>query len=150
VAVDIRAIASKCLAMRRLLALLATSALVLLSGCERLGIESPETIAAAREAEGKAVGGACRHAGRAIEDCYALNRKSDKAAVFAGWRDMNDYMRENKIEPVTPQIAGQPASTKVVSDEKDKDKDKVEAAPTEKRPAKSAAAAKAKAKGHDS
>ncbi len=136
--------------MRRLLALLATSALVLLSGCERLGIESPETIAAAREAEGKAVGGACRHAGRAIEDCYALNRKSDKAAVFAGWRDMNDYMRENKIEPVTPQIAGQPASTKVVSDEKDKDKDKVEAAPTEKRPAKSAAAAKAKAKGHDS
>ena len=24
--------------------------------------------------------------------------------VFAGWRDMNDYMRENKIEPVPPQI----------------------------------------------
>jgi len=27
--------------------------------------------------------------------------------VFAGWRDMNDYMRENKIEPVVPQLAAQ-------------------------------------------
>ena len=58
-----------------------------------------------REAEGKAIGGACRHAGRAIEDCYALNKKADRAAVFAGWREMNDYMRENKIEAVPPQLA---------------------------------------------
>ncbi|MBC7954240.1 MAG: hypothetical protein H7Y33_00020 [Cytophagales bacterium] len=74
-----------------------------LSGCDLFG-ESAEKIAAAKEAEGKAVGGACRHAGRAIEDCYSLNRKADKAAVFAGWRDMNDYMRENKIEAVAPQV----------------------------------------------
>jgi hypothetical protein len=76
----------------------------LLSGCDMLGIESPEKVAAARDADGRAIGGACRHAGRAIEDCYALNRRADKAAVFAGWRDMNDYMRENKIEPVPPQL----------------------------------------------
>ena len=64
-----------------------------------------------KEAEGKAIGGACRHAGRAIEDCYALNKKADKAAVFAGWREMNDYMRENKIEAVAPQVnAGEPRS----------------------------------------
>ena len=79
-----------------------------LAGCDMvggaLGIESPEKVAAARDAEGKAVGGACRHAGRAIEDCYTMNKKADKAAVFAGWRDMNDYMRENKIEPLPPQI----------------------------------------------
>jgi len=67
-----------------------------------LGIDSPEKVAAARDAEGRAVGGACRHAGRAIEDCYTLNRRVDKAAIFAGWRDMNDYMRENKIEAVPP------------------------------------------------
>ena len=79
----------------------------LLAGCDMLGIESPEKIAAARDADGKAVGGACRHAGRAIEDCYTIYRKADRAAVFAGWRDMNDYMRENKIEPVTPQLAAQ-------------------------------------------
>jgi len=87
---------------------------MLLGGCDMiggaLGIESPEKVAATREAEGKAIGGACRHAGRAIEDCYALNKKADKAAVFAGWRDMNDYMRENKIEPVAPVLATQPTA----------------------------------------
>ena len=79
----------------------------LLGGCDMLGIESPEKIAAAREADGRAIGGACRHAGRAIEDCYTIYKKADRAAVFAGWRDMNDYMRENKIEPVAPQLAAQ-------------------------------------------
>ncbi|WP_157269284.1 hypothetical protein [Azohydromonas aeria] len=73
-----------------------------LAGCEQLGIESPGSTAARREAEGKAIGGACRHAGRAIEDCYTLNRKADKAAIFAGWREMNDYMRENNIQAVAP------------------------------------------------
>ena len=67
-----------------------------------LGIESASAIGAKREAEGKAVGGACRHAGRAIEDCYALNKKAEKSAVFSGWREMNDYMRENKIEALAP------------------------------------------------
>jgi hypothetical protein len=33
-----------------------------------------------------------------VEQCYALNKRADKAAVFAGWREMNDYMRENKLE----------------------------------------------------
>ena len=91
--------------MRRLAVTASLLVAVLLTGCEMLGIESPEKIAAVRDADGKAVGGACRHAGRAIEDCYAMNRKADRAAIFAGWRDMNDYMRENKIEPVVPQGA---------------------------------------------
>ena len=81
-----------------------------LAGCDMLGIESPEKLAAARDADGRAVGAACRHAARAIEDCYMLNRRVDKAAIFAGWRDMNDYMRENKIEPVTPVLMAQVAS----------------------------------------
>ena len=96
---------------RALIALVFASSL--LAGCDMLGgalgIESPEKVAAAREADGKAIGGACRHAGRAIEDCYTIYRKADRAAVFAGWRDMNDYMRENKIEPVAPQLAAQAA-----------------------------------------
>lgn len=77
--------------------------LALLAGCELLGIESLETVAARKEAEGKAVGGACRHAARAIEDCFAQNKRADKAAVFAGWREMNDYMRENKMDAVPAQ-----------------------------------------------
>jgi hypothetical protein len=70
-----------------------------------LGIESAEKTAAIREGEGKAVGSACRHANRALEDCYALNPKAQKAAVFAGWREMDEYMREHKIDGVAPTLA---------------------------------------------
>jgi hypothetical protein len=90
----------------RLALLLATLAL---AGCNLLGGEDTEAIAARREADGKAIGGACRHAGRAIEDCYILNRKADRSAVYAGWREMNDYMRENKIDPVAPQLSTESA-----------------------------------------
>jgi hypothetical protein len=89
---------------RPVLLLLLVLSSLLLAGCDMLGIESATAIAARREAEGKAIGGACRNAGRAIEDCYALNRKADKAAMYAGWREMNDYMRDNKMDPVPPQI----------------------------------------------
>jgi hypothetical protein len=91
-------------------------ALALMSGCDMLGIESAQLVAERKEAESRAVGGACRHAGRALEDCFVLNRKAEKAAVFAGWREMNDYMRENKIEEVAPQhgtgtqVAANPAT----------------------------------------
>lgn len=95
-------------ALRSLLSMLTLA--TLLAGCDMLGIESASVTAARKEAEGRAIGGACRHAGRAIEDCYVLNRRAEKAAVFAGWREMNDYMIENKIEPVTPQIASNPAA----------------------------------------
>ena len=101
----------------RLLAVLASAAVAsLVAGCDMLGIESAEKTAAAREADGKAIGSACRHAGRAIEDCFAIYKKADRAAVFAGWRDMNDYMRENKIEPVAPQLTGVPAAVVAKSD----------------------------------
>ena len=108
----------------------ALAAMLLVTGCDMLGIESAQAVAERREADGKAVGGACRHAGRALEDCYALNRKADRAAVFAGWREMNDYMRENKIDAVTPQLgpstevaakpapAETPAEPKAAADDK--------------------------------
>lgn len=85
---------------------------VLLAGCEIPGMEDTEKIAAAREAEGKAIGGACRHSGRALEDCYVMNPKAQKAAIYAGWRDMDAYMRENKIDAVTPDLVDAPGGTK--------------------------------------
>ena len=88
----------------RLLAPLTIALCLLAAGCDQLGIESASAIAARKEADGKAIGGACRHAARAIEDCYVLNRRADRAAIYAGWREMNEYMRENKLEPVLPQI----------------------------------------------
>ena len=93
--------------MRRSVQALVLLAATLATGCDQLGIESAEKTAAARDADGKAVGGACRHAGRAIEDCYAIYKKAERAAIFAGWRDMNDYMRENKIDAVAPQLTAQ-------------------------------------------
>jgi hypothetical protein len=58
----------------------------------------------AREADGVAVGSACRQAGRAIEDCFTMNPDAPKASVFAGWKEMNDYMVANKLETVTPTV----------------------------------------------
>lgn len=79
-------------------------AAALLAGCDQLGLDTPAKVAERRTAEGHAIGAACRHAARAIEDCYALNRKADKSAIYAGWREMNDYMLENNLEVVPSKI----------------------------------------------
>jgi hypothetical protein len=97
--------------------LLALPLALALGGCDLFGGESSEVTAQRKEAEGKAVGGACRHAGRAIEDCFALNKRADKSAVFAGWREMNDYMRENKMDAVQPQLTPAPAESAAKADE---------------------------------
>lgn len=88
---------------RHTLCLIAVVIAPSLSGCDQLGIESATQVAARRDAEGKAIGGACRHAARSIEDCYDQNKRADKAAIFAGWREMNDYMRENKLDAMPAQ-----------------------------------------------
>lgn len=77
---------------------------LLLAGCEQLGLQTPAQTTAAIEAEGRAIGSACRHSGRALEDCYTLNPKAQKAAVFTGWRDMDAYMRENSLDVIAPVI----------------------------------------------
>lgn len=77
---------------------------LLLAACEPLGIPDPEKQAAAAEAEGRAIGSACRQSGRALEDCFTLNPGATKAAIFDGWRSMNDYMTENHIAEVKPTL----------------------------------------------
>jgi len=119
--------------MKRLL--LALPLLVALSACEQLGIDDPAKVAAAKEADGKAVGSACRHAMRAIEDCYVLNPKAQKAAVYAGWREMDEYMRENKLEGIAP-VVPRPGTVKPPADEED-------ARPAEKASEKASEKAKA-------
>ncbi|MEO5735051.1 MAG: hypothetical protein ABIN96_14280 [Rubrivivax sp.] len=98
--------------MRRLLPILSVATLLSLTGCDLLGIEGASVVAARRDAEGRAVGAGCRQGARSVEQCYGLNKRADKAAVFAGWRDMNDYMRENKLEamPSLPDPANTVAS----------------------------------------
>ena len=91
--------------------------ITLLSGCDRLGLADPAIEAARRDADARATGSACRHAGRGIEDCYAQNPESARAPVYAGWKEMNDYMRENKIEEVKPAASATGASSKSASAE---------------------------------
>jgi hypothetical protein len=141
--------------MRHTLCISILLAATALSGCDMLGSEAAEKLAAAKEAEGKAIGGACRHAGRAIEDCYALNKKADKASIFAGWRDMNDYMRENKIEAVPSQVMAKSEAKSAEAKAESKAEAKVDIKPAEvlpdgalppaeKRPVKSGAGGKAR------
>jgi hypothetical protein len=124
--------------------------LALLAGCQLMGGEPAEAVAARKEAECKAVGGACRHAGRAIEDCFALNKRADKAALFAGWREMNDYMRDNKIDAVPPQ-GGVTAEAADKAEKADKtEKAEVAKKADDPAPGESAVKKPSKSKKHDS
>jgi len=82
---------------------------LLLSGCDLAALLADPKVAQ-READAKAIGGACRYAIRSIEDCYNLNEKASKSAVFTGWKEMDQYMRDNKVEGVPPQIVKTPAA----------------------------------------
>ena len=89
-------------------ALIATLLLIGLSGCDvvkqRMGIVDPAEKAAQSDAEGRAVGGACRQSGRAIEDCYSIYNWLPKAPIYDGWKEMDAYMRENQLETIAPQL----------------------------------------------
>lgn len=74
--------------------IVATSSLM---GCDALGIETATQINAKKESEARAIGSACRYALRGIEDCFATNSKAGKAAVFEGWKEMDQYMRDNQL-----------------------------------------------------
>ena len=86
---------------RRLLILIVA---MLLSACDMLGL-GPDPRIAQKEADAKAIGAACRNGLRSIEDCYALNKGVNKAAIYAGWLEMDAYMRENKLEGQRDEIA---------------------------------------------
>jgi len=75
-----------------------------LSGCE-LVQNLPYVGKALPEPESKAIGAGCRHAGRAIEDCFAINPRASRSGIFTGWREMNDYMTTGKIGEVKPLVA---------------------------------------------
>jgi len=91
-----------------------------LSGCDKGDAnKDADRELSIKEGDARATGSACRQAGRALEDCYTLNPDAARASVFTGWKDMNDYMRENKIDDVKPVIEKpKPAST--TSDSKDR------------------------------
>ncbi len=94
----------------------------LLTGCDQLFERAGFPNAAKVEAEGKAIGGACRHAGRGLEDCFLLNKSASKAAVFAGWKEMNEYMLKNDMQTMAPSVG--PHAGQSVEKASDKPSDK--------------------------
>ena len=101
------------------LRLFITAAALLLVGCDLPGM-GPDPRIAQREAEANAIGGACRHGLRSIEDCYSLNEGISKAAIFAGWKEMDQYMRDNKIEGIRATEDTSDPAEEVVVDAKSK------------------------------
>lgn len=111
------------------LRLLITAAALLLAGCEIPGM-GPDPKVLQREANAKAVGGACRFGLRSIEDCYILNEAAAKADVFTGWKEMDQYMRENKLEGVRATVVKPPEPVEeVIEDPKSKAAGKASAKP---------------------
>ncbi|MFC7419432.1 hypothetical protein ACFQNF_06020 [Iodobacter arcticus] len=81
--------------MRRLIIML--FGLITLTGCDKV-----MEVVNKQQANGKAIGAACRHSGRALEDCYRRNIRIPKADIFAGWKEMNEYMQQKKIDVISP------------------------------------------------
>jgi len=107
---------------------------LLLAGCEIPGM-GPDPRIAQREADARAIGAACRHALRGIEDCYRLNEKASKTAIFEGWKEMDQYMRENKLEGQAPTVGVSVAEKEEIIEDKKSEsasKDKVAEAKTGK------------------
>lgn len=126
---------------------LALCCVSLLAACDQLGIESPQKEAERKEAEAKAIGSACRQAGRAIEDCYNLNPKASKSAIFGGWREMDEYMRENKLDIVSPTVPSAASKAKPAPDDEAEDETEPSAAEdAADKASKSAPAPRGKAK----
>lgn len=59
--------------------------------------------------EAIAAGSGCRQVGRSLENCYERNERLPKSGILTGWREMDDYMRTNKMqsqEIVEPAVYG--------------------------------------------
>ncbi|OQS34527.1 hypothetical protein [Chromobacterium haemolyticum] len=85
--------------------------LLALTGCNWVG-----NVTGLTKDANKAIGAACRQTGRSLEECYLRNPEADKAAIYAGWREMNEYMAKNKLDTMEPPKeastpAGMPAPT---------------------------------------
>src|SRR5450830_674872 len=98
------------------LRLLLPAIALLLAACDIPGM-GPDPRIAQREADAKAIGGACKFGLRSIEDCYSLNEKASKADIFTGWKDMDQYMRENKIEGIRATVVKAEPVEEVIVDE---------------------------------
>ncbi|MDN0084786.1 hypothetical protein QU487_18845 [Crenobacter sp. SG2305] len=70
---------------------------VALGGCNWIG-----SMTGLSAGSNKALGAACRQTGRSLEECFMRNEDADKAQLYAGWREMNEYMAKNRLATMAP------------------------------------------------
>ncbi|ASU38034.1 hypothetical protein hmeg3_06800 [Herbaspirillum sp. meg3] len=101
-----------------------------LSACDYVAsFSKPKQTPEEAKAEGIALGAGCRQAGQSLEDCYQRNPDSLKAGIFAGWKDMHEYMAAKNIQTVTP-------PPPVAADKPDAEADAAKDAPKDDRAAR--------------
>jgi len=71
--------------------------LALLGGCNYV-----DNLTGLSKESHKALGASCRQTGRSLEECFRRNPEADKAQLYAGWREMHEYMEKHKLETLTP------------------------------------------------
>ncbi len=104
---------------RRLATLSFALLLAALAGCDQITELMADPRVAQRAAEAKAIGSACRYGVRSIEDCYAMNDKVSKAGIFEGWKEMDQYMRDNKIDGIPSTASKAPGAVEeLIADSK--------------------------------
>lgn len=111
---------------RRLLANLALISAVSfsLSACDYISsFSKPKQTPEEAKAEGIALGAGCRQAGQSLEDCYQRNPDALKAGIFAGWKDMHEYMAAKGIQTVAPPAPAPDAAKDDAKAKDGKDKD---------------------------
>lgn len=52
--------------------------------------------------DSQALGASCRQTGRSLEECFKRNPKADKANIYIGWKEMNEYMAANNLKTLEP------------------------------------------------
>jgi ATP-dependent phosphoenolpyruvate carboxykinase len=40
----------------------------------------------------------CKQSGKTIEDCFIIQEDISKSGIFDGWKEMEQYMRENNLK----------------------------------------------------
>ncbi|WP_028535744.1 hypothetical protein [Paludibacterium yongneupense] len=84
--------------------------LLLLTSCNWIG-----NVTGLSKDANKAVGAACRQSGRSLEQCYLRNPEADKAQIYAGWREMHEYMTREHLQTMAPPPDPPPPTPEVAS-----------------------------------
>jgi type IV secretory pathway VirB10-like protein len=104
----------------KLVAILALS--LSLGACDYISsFNKPKQTPEEAKAEGIALGAGCRLAGQSLEDCYQRNPNSLKAGIFAGWKDMHEYMAAKNIPTATSTPPVEAEKTEAVDPDAGKD-----------------------------